>query len=294
MADKKIPGGAAAAYIARAGQNAARAKPSLPVQAVVSGGALFNPKTSNNPAMNPTLSQLEDARRDVQEGGAAPTGLRPETIQGLQAMREASQAAQQPPPLHPTASPTPQPPPTASPAAPPPSPSAAETDAELEAMISGRRPSILNNERERKAIKERVKPIDLLQGIRDNVFLQHVPIVPGAFEVVFQSIPGEDSQAISLLLFKWVEEDKHKDEIWQQLLGLMQTTAMLKSVNGEQLPPHRKRIDGYDQFDEDAFRIKYRVVRGYPLPMLQALGSHAQWFDERVLECFSMDALKKS
>lgn len=295
----------AKAYGARVGGNAPKPASGLPTGAVTKGDALFNPSKTGAS----TLAQVEAARARVEAPSAQPQqapGLRPETVAQLSAVHAASVAARAAQTTVEAAPPQEAGPPVINPAAggefatPKPEPEDDEALPLSVESLPAERPwrdsgDILRSEAERAAVAKRVKPIDLLDGISTGVFKQVVPIIPGTLTVEYQTISGEDNQALRLLLFKWIDENKHLDSISMDVLSLMQLTASIVHINGKPLIGYHKMGSGnFPMFDEDAFKIRYQQVRRYPAIMLHSMGVHGMWFDQRVRECFTMDNIKKS
>jgi hypothetical protein len=252
----------AAAYIASAGSNARKASPAIPLGAMMTGDALFDPK---HDAV--TVSQVEAKRLEVQspqaEGKAPNSGLSQQTLDGLSAVKAAAQAA---------------------------------ITKEVEEKKEAAAADVLDPQRgERQAVKDRCKPMDLLDGIVDDCYTQVVPIVPDKLVVRFVSIRPDDHHAIQALLTRWIDEDKNLDIIWREVLGCMQTAAMVDEINGKKMPPfHTIADNGWKVFDEGLFTIRYKMISQRPAPMVQSLGRHAEWFDERCRELFTFDSVKKS
>ncbi len=282
-----------------------KAAPSLGGVSLPQAQASFNPKRD----APMTLMQMGEAQQNVNNMTEQKSGgLKPETVKGLQALHDAvnaqnaARAASQP------ATPAPLPGTAAPPASAPapaaePKPVSKETrdtlstmdDLELERLIRGVQTDVINNETERKAVAKRVKAIDILAGIATGEFTQLVSIIPGKLDVLYRSISAHENQAIRLLLFKWIDEDKRRENISAELFGLMQTVASIVQVNGNRLPAHMQGSDPMSlTFDETAFRMKFDVVSRYPAPLIHALGTHGMWFDQRVRETFTAENLKNS
>jgi hypothetical protein len=150
----------------------------------------------------------------------------------------------------------------------------------------------INNEEQRKAIKERVRPIDVIGGISTGEFVQDVPIIPGTLTVRYRTITALENQSIRLMLFKMIDLDRRRENISAELFGLMQTVCSIAMINNSALPPHLKGV-GYDaEFDEDGFMLKFKTFLHYPLVLLHSLGTHGYWFEQRVREAFTTDNLK--
>lgn len=273
MADSKVPAirpasPAAAKFIAEIGKNAKPAAPSLPLETAATAGAMFQPGIGA-----PTLGQLQQAQADMQPTPPAPgspqqpagpraPGFSPQTLDALTAVAAESKAQR-----------------------------------EKEGTPEGEKEKEKTKtpyELEKEALESRLQPINVLDGIANNVFSQLVPIIPGKLEVRFQTLPVDHSHALWVLLSKRVDHDKHIQTIDQEMISLMQLTCMLVNLNSTVLPPYTIKKDGWDIFDEAAFDAKYRIVSGYPQPLVHILGRHAEWFVDRVQDAFKFESLKKS
>lgn len=169
----------------------------------------------------------------------------------------------------------------------------AEMDSlEFDRILRSVQHDAINNEKERAAVKERVKPIDLIAGISTGVFIQDVPIIPGSLTVRYRTITSLENQAIRLLLFKMVDENKLRENISAELYGLMQTCCSVISINSVATPEHLKGVGYQSEFDEDGFQLKFAQFIRYPLVMLHAIGTHGYWFEQRVRDAFTTDSVK--
>lgn len=258
------------------GANAPKPPAGLPTKALTEGGAF---SADRGPVTVAQVAQAAEAVEAAAQPGGAPK-LRQETVEQLKAVQEATQThiaqkqAENTPP-------NPEEP----------------SDVLKELETSEASPAVADRmatDEVRKAVEARCKAIDLMDGIAEGVFKQVVPIIPGKLEVEFQSIDGSDAQSVRLLLLKWIDSDKNVDFLYQDVLSLMSLTISLVRINSRTLPPHRtKAPPGHAEFDENAFMLKYKAVRALPSPILHMLGVNAKWFDERVREAVTMEALKK-
>ncbi len=235
-----------------------------------------------------TAAQIGQAMAATAEATAAvtPPGLSAETVDGLKALHGAVQA-QQPA----TQAPAPQAAEQASaPAAvdgPPPGPKVEDVverldDLDFDRLLRATEEDVINNERERQAVAKRVKPIDILDGLAKNEFVQDVPINEH-LKVRYRTISGDENKGIRLLLFKWIDEDKLLDGVSQDVYYFMCVTASIVRINSRELPAHV--VGG--EFNEEAFTAKFKMVSKYPGPLLHSIGTHSRWFNQRVAECFA-------
>jgi len=165
-------------------------------------------------------------------------------------------------------------------------------DLEFERVLRGMQKDVINNEREREAVRTRVKPIDLIKGISTGEFTQEVPIIPNTLVVRYRTITPLENQSIRLVLFKMFDEDKRRENLGAELFGLMQTVCSVMMINGTSFGQHLKG-EGYNlEFDEAGFVAKFKRFLLMPMPMIHALGTHGFWFEQRVREAFTTDHLK--
>lgn len=165
-------------------------------------------------------------------------------------------------------------------------------DLEFERVLRGMHKDLINNEKEREAIRARVKPIDIIKGISTGEFTQDVPIIPNTFVIKYRTITPMENQAIRLILFRMFDEDKRREALGAELYGLMQTVCSVSMINGASFGQHLKG-EGYGlEFDESGFTAKFRRFLLMPMPMIHALGTHGFWFEQRVREAFTTDSLK--
>lgn len=165
-------------------------------------------------------------------------------------------------------------------------------DLEFERVLRGMQKDVINNEREREAVRARVKPIDLIRGISTGEFTQEVPVIPDVLVVRYRTITPLENQSIRLVLFKMFDEDKRRENLGAELFGLMQTVCSVLMINGTSFGQHLKG-EGYNlEFDEAGFVAKFKRFLLMPMPMIHALGTHGFWFEQRVREAFTTDHLK--
>lgn len=260
---------------------------------------------SFNPHKDPpmTLNQMAEAQANIDKviKGDEPARLSQDTVAGLAAIRQAAeeerkkmtpetQQADTPAEKEDTA--TAEPTKKRSEAQ---DKAAAEEalnsmdDMDLELLMNRVRSDVINNERERKAVEKRVKEIDLASGLATGEFTQVVPIKPTVFEVEYRTTSQMENDHMRRILFNWNAEDARVATMSAERYGLMQTVAAIVRINGEKMPKH---IDEKGNFDEKTFLAKYKLISGYPTPLIHSLGTHAYWFDERVRKLFTSVNLK--
>ncbi len=248
-----------------------------------------------------TLTQIAQAQENIRTmDESEKKSLSPNTVAGLRALHEAT-ASQQLPQAAPA--------PAAAPEKKKEEPEkrsftrlsedekreAAETaDLDFDVMMARLRNDIINNEDERKAIEERLKPMDLTDGLLTGEFKQHVPIAPNKLEVVFRTIsPLENGEMRKHILQQIIEDERFANMSGEEL-SFMQMVASVHMLNGQEMPSHLRAGDKKTVriFDWDVFNSKLALFRTYPTPLIHALSTHAYWFDLRVRKLFSTATLK--
>lgn len=245
-----------------------------------------------------TLGQIAKAQENIRtmtDPNSNKPVLKAETIAGLQALQEQVRQQQAPTPPAPTPAP-------AAPAAEKPKSvtlsaeereQLAETsDLDFDLMMNRLRSDVINNAEERKAVEGRVKPMDLSDGLVNGEWTQLVPIYPGKLEVVFRSITPLENDEIRRKLLEEILQDERLARFSGEKYGFMQLVAAVHILNGRELPRHLVGSGISRTFDWDVFRKKVDVFMVYPGPLIQAIGTHAHWFDLRVRSLFSTVALK--
>ncbi len=239
---------------------------------------------THRPDQPQTMQQMAEAQRRDREGGpsdAPPQGLRPETIEGLKAVRAAQDAARAPAAKEKQVE--------AAPAA----PEVDEDEAIVDAFARIKE-DVIQNERERKAVAERVSEIDLSEGLLTGEFTQHVPIVPGKLEVRFRCLTIGENNELRMLLLEDMREDPRKSQLGTELLAFYQTVASVMAINKQTYARHMgPDATGRITFQAPVFREKLATFMAFPLPLIASLGTHGAWFEQRVRELFvSTDRLK--
>lgn len=165
-------------------------------------------------------------------------------------------------------------------------------DLEFDRMMRAIQTDIINNEKEREAVRKRVKPIDLAEGLASGQFTQDVAIRDG-LTIRYRSVSSLENQHIRLLLFDWIDKDPKKENMSAELYGLMLSVASIVRINTNELPSHLVGPDHLSRtFNEDVFTKKFNLFCSYPMPLIHAIAVHGSWFDMRVRELFTSDNLK--
>lgn len=257
-----------------------------------------------------TVAQLGKAQEQIVKASDDRAKLKPETAEQLRQIQEAtrrqyeaSMAAKEK---------VMQDPKPAAPTPPQPEPAVAETrraaaapineesrrgildDADFDQLMSQVRSDVINNAREREAVKSRVKEMDLGDGILTGIFMQDVPIKPGVLTVRFRTVSTYEIQEMRLLLLDMITRNELKGSIASDIFALMMACAAVVSINGSVLEPSFMRgSDPFAQeFDGALFEKRLNKFARYPTPLIHSLATHASWFDLRVREMFTTEAVK--
>jgi hypothetical protein len=148
---------------------------------------------------------------------------------------------------------------------------------------------IINNEEQRKIVEARLEPLNLADLVVNFTVTQRVPIIPGVFEVEYESTSGEDDLCIKKMLVEEAKSLKVDDRYLLDKYSLMGLACAVKSINGKPLGSHR---DNEGNFNEEALDKKFKRLLKMPLPMLAAIGPHYFWFDMRVRKLFVAETIK--
>jgi hypothetical protein len=154
-----------------------------------------------------------------------------------------------------------------------------------EAMIR----DIINNEEQRKIVEARLPPLSLADLVVNYTTTQIVPIVPGVFEVEFESLNGEDDLNLKRMLVEEAKSLRVDDTYLLNKYSYYGLTCAVRAVNKKPLGTHR---DEQGNFDEKKLEEKFKRILKMPLPMLAALGPHYFWFDQRVRRLFVAQNIK--
>lgn len=227
-----------------------------------------------------TMEQIAADQRAVAAGAPKEPGISSATVEGLKALKAAQDATPMP-----AAAPAPQPPTDELP------PQDAEALEALEVLKALNR-DIMANEAERKAVEERLKPIDIAQGLMSGAFVQDVPIVPDQLVVQYRSLTTLDHYEISAKVYLKIRDRPEFEQVVGILTGLYQTVASVAKINNTVFPAHIKREGGKMVFDTAVFDQKLEDFMAYPLALCGSLGVHGQWFDDRVRKLFTTANLK--
>jgi hypothetical protein len=147
---------------------------------------------------------------------------------------------------------------------------------------------ILNSPEQREIIEARLEPMSVEDLVVSGYAAQRVPVIPGKFEIVFKTTEGDADLAIKRLIMEDARSLEVNDRYYLDKFSLMSMTALLHGINNKTYMEHRDK-DG--DFNDDAFREKFRQVLRLPTHMLASIGVNAMWFEARVRKLFAMEKL---
>jgi hypothetical protein len=285
MSDKKTMGIKSYAEQAKA-RNAERRASKEPVfPNLAQAGAQFDPQRD----APQTLSQMGAEQRATDQAPTDRTGLSEETVRGLVGLREAQDRvlSQRPDTM-------PSPPPQAPQDEAGPGPEMSEEDTELMSLLRAMREDPINNAREREAVRGRVKPMDIAEGLLTGEYTQVVPVIPGKLTVTFRSMSHLEHQMLRVKLYNYLDDHPELRRIDGELLGFYQTVASIKAINDTVAQSHLQRQpNGTVEFLDAAFEEKLARFNTMPIQLISTIGIHGAWFDARVRDLFvSAEALK--
>ena len=138
---------------------------------------------------------------------------------------------------------------------------------------------VLNNEEQRIDIEARCPAMSLDELLTTGRCTQKVPVVPGSFEAVFQSVTGAEDLFIKDMMY----EEKGSDLYISQKFSMMNLAMGLASINGVELPDYETE----GKPDKEKFRERYDWLQRLPVPMLVSLQVNYYWFDVRTRKLFT-------
>lgn len=142
---------------------------------------------------------------------------------------------------------------------------------------------LLNNDSQREMIEARCSPITLDEYVMNGFVRQRVPIVPGVYEVTFQSMALEDELKLKDLIAKEVNAIELADKYLVDKYGYMGLAVGLHMVHakGKDIPfPSHLNNEGV--FDEKLFWEKFKKVLRLPFHLAASLAINFFWFEVRV------------
>lgn len=220
------------------------------------------------PVANPTNEKGEEVPIDPKLLPRTPgSGLRPETIQQLEAVSSANQKK-----VDEDLTTINQ--------------EIDEIDEVYETNEFGERVrSLLGNKKRKELIENRCPPMKFEDLLLNGSVQQKVPIIPGRFEPTFRSLQGDEDLEIKRMMGKV----RGPDQYIFDLFLVYQLTAGTYSINGKLLPDH---LDKNGDFNEDLFLAKYKRMIKMGMPILADLSANFQWFLRRVQKLTVIDEIK--
>lgn len=160
---------------------------------------------------------------------------------------------------------------------------------DFEALQQARVP-LLNRER-KKAIEDRLPPLNFEDLITKREIIQDVPIIPGKFSVGFRTVREKEYVWVLQHLYEvtGVSSTAHIEE----LSAAFRLVCAVRSINGRLLPDHRDNVGQPDEeVNVDKFKKKLDILMGFPMHVYADMGINYNWFLDRVTALFSVDNVK--
>lgn len=145
--------------------------------------------------------------------------------------------------------------------------------------------SHVDNPAIRKQIESRCGEIDFDELLTSGKVSQKVPIIPGKYEVIFQSVGGDEDLYIKEQIF----DQKGSDGLLMDKYSYMRLAVFVKAINGQLLPQYR---DGKGDIDPKAFERRWRLVAAKAEAELEILSCNARWFHDRTQRMWIVSDLK--
>ncbi len=143
----------------------------------------------------------------------------------------------------------------------------------------------VDNPTVRRQIEARCGPIDFDELLTSGKVSQKVPILPGKYEVIFQSVGGDEDLYIKEQIF----ESKGSDGLLMDKYSYMRLAVFVKAINGQLLPQYR---DTKGNIDDAAFERRWRMISSKAEAELEILSCNARWFHDRTQQMWIVDDLK--
>jgi hypothetical protein len=137
---------------------------------------------------------------------------------------------------------------------------------------------LINNEQQRKLIESRLEPIDITDLLVMDSYAQKVPIIPGKFEPVFETIGGKNDLALKKLIAEEARELNVNERYLLDKFAMMQLAAGVKAIGSVQMPEYR---DSDGVLVPEMFWKRFNKITSLPTPVLASLGANYFWFDVR-------------
>lgn len=161
-----------------------------------------------------------------------------------------------------------------------------EMDAEFDTDEFGNRVrSLLRNRARREAIEKRCEPMSFDSLLLHNEVRQMVPIIPRKFEPTYRSVGGHED----LYIKRRMSTVKGSPQFIMDMFAILGLTAGLFALNGKPLISH---LDKDGEVDDNAFEAKYKHVLRMSWHLLADLSVNHIWFGRRVEKLFVVDEIK--
>lgn len=146
--------------------------------------------------------------------------------------------------------------------------------------------SLLANKKRKEVIEGRCAPMDIADLLMTGYVTQVVPIIPRKFEPTFRSMSGEENLEVLRLMGRI---NGGVDQYILDSLSIYKLTCGFDRINGKVLPSH---FDKDGNFNEEMFLAKFKVVKKMALPILADLVVNFNWFMQRVQKLTVVDDIK--
>lgn len=142
---------------------------------------------------------------------------------------------------------------------------------------------LLNNDEQKTLIEARCSLMTLDEYVMNGFVRQRVPIVPGTFEVTFQSMQLQDEMQTRNLISKEASSLELSDKYLVDKHGYMGLAASLHQIHAggkDLLFSSHYNVEG--KFDEKLFWTKFEKVLQLPFHLAASLVINFFWFEVRV------------
>ena len=133
----------------------------------------------------------------------------------------------------------------------------------------------------RRMIESRCEQMDFSDLVLTGRVTQSVPIIPGKFEVGFQSLLASENY--------WIERNAEKEAAtdWgiRSWMGYARLAMSVTEVNGKELP----EVVTKEGFDEVAWRERFDTIMGMGEKPVEYLLVNLNWFNSRVEQLYKND-----
>ena len=138
---------------------------------------------------------------------------------------------------------------------------------------------VLHSEGQRELIEKRITPLDIGELLTTGVIRQRIPIIPGKYEITLQAYEGQVELALKRLAMLEARSVDVGDQYILDKHSFMCVAAGLHKINDKAYP---EIFDDKGFFNDELFFKKFNMVMRLPLPMLASIGVNLMWFEMRV------------